>query len=154
MLIRFWWPWLYFQGHRRSINVEKCLLCLYLLKGWMDLKQTCRDILLGNAKEIIRLKWPRPYLSKSQEVKECWKNGFLACISWRDKWFFSKVAGIYYCELQKSYLDLSHPESICKVTGGWKMLENALSALHLLKGLMDFIPNLQICIINWCKRTR
>ena len=34
-LIRFWWPWPHFQGHRRAQIVEKWLFCT-LPPEWMD----------------------------------------------------------------------------------------------------------------------
>ena len=39
-VIKFWWPWTYFQGHGRSKSVEKCLVFTLSLEGMDELNQT------------------------------------------------------------------------------------------------------------------
>ena len=37
------------------------LSALYLLNQWVDFGQTCKDILLGGGKDVIRFWWPWPH---------------------------------------------------------------------------------------------
>ena len=60
-LVRFWWPWPYFQGHRGTLKFPNMVSVHYLLNKWMDFNQTGKDTLLGKGKELIRFWWPWPY---------------------------------------------------------------------------------------------
>ena len=61
---------IYSQCHRRSKNVEKCLVCT-LQKGSINFNQTCTDISLGNAERVDKILVTLTPFSRSQEVKEC-----------------------------------------------------------------------------------
>ena len=76
-LIRFWWPWPYFQGHRRSEMLKNGLSEPYLLNGWMDFNQTCINISLGDGKETDKILVTLTSFSRSQEVVACWN---MACL--------------------------------------------------------------------------
>ena len=59
-------------GGQRTLQNAFSALCL--LKGWMDFHQTCRDISLGDAKELIIFGWPwSPFQGhmRSKNVENC-----------------------------------------------------------------------------------
>ena len=62
----------------------------------------------------------------------------LHCIFRKDEWILTKIAQIHLWEMEKNWLDFDDLDHILKVTGGQRMLNNALSALYFLNKWMDF----------------
>ena len=68
-----------------------------------------------------------------------------SCLHWHsvlsariNGWMLTKFTQIYHWVGEKRCLDFGDLDSIFKVTGGLKLLENSLSAFCLLKEWMDF----------------
>ena len=53
-------------------------------------------------------------------------------------WIVTTHAEIDYLDMEKNWSDLSDFDLIFNVAGGQKVLKNALYALYLLNGSMDF----------------
>ena len=55
-VIRFWWPWLYIQGHTCTLKLKfdrKSLCANYILNQWLEFDQTNTNTLLGYGKEWL-----------------------------------------------------------------------------------------------------
>ena len=79
-LMRFWWPWPHFQGHRRAQIVGKWLVCTLSHEALMDFDQTCITcitILLWHAKVRIRFGDLDPIFKVRQGLRLL-ENGFSA----------------------------------------------------------------------------
>ena len=66
------------------------------------------------------------------------ENGLSApCLlkEWVD---FTRLAQLYFWDMEKNWLDFGDLDPIFKVTLGLRLLENGLSALYILKEWMDF----------------
>ena len=65
----------------------------------------------------------------------------MAClhpISRMTGWILTKHVHLYCCDMEKNWLDFGDIGTIFKVTQGLRLLENGLSAPHLIKEWMDF----------------
>ena len=71
-MIRFLWPWPDFQGHyiikTSKMSFVKSLCAHYLFNQWMEFDQTSTDTSSGYGKEVIRFRWPWPYIINNKWV--------------------------------------------------------------------------------------
>ena len=138
MLIRFWWPWPHFQGHRRAQIIEKwgissCLHTISLLNGQILAKLT----------QVYH-----------REAEKCWLDfGDLDPIFKVTGWLRLLENGLSAHYLLKEWIDFNQTctstllghvkelirfDPIFKVAGGLRLLDNGLSARYLLNEWMDF----------------
>ena len=72
-VIRFLWPWPYFQGHyivkTPKMSLVKSLCAHYLFNQWLKFDQTSTDTSSRWRKEVIRFLWPWPYFQGHYIVK-------------------------------------------------------------------------------------
>ena len=61
-LVRFWWPWLHFQGHRSSKNVKTWLVCTIPLYGIDGFESNLYCLSLRDDKVQIRFLWHCPHI--------------------------------------------------------------------------------------------
>ena len=76
--------------------------------------------------------------SRSHKGLYCWKMACLHPISWRNKWIFTKLSELYWCDMKKNWLDFGDLDPIFKVTVGLRLLEIGIPAPCLQNELMDF----------------
>ena len=55
-----------------------------------------------------------------------------------NEWILTKLVHLYFCDMEKNWLDFGDLDPIFKVTGGLRLLENGLSAPYLKNEWMDF----------------
>ena len=167
-LIRFWWPWLRFQGHRRPRIVEWWLAAPYLLNEWNDFDQTCTAILLRQCKNWLDLVTLTPF-SRSHEGFFYWKwhvctlsheelDKFWSTAVLLRHWpYFQghtrpyKILAQIYC-WDMDWFDLSDQDPFLKVIKGLIMLINGLSTpyCHLVEDMSQiflFPLKRNICIL-------
>ena len=65
---------------------------------------------------------------------ECWKNASLHPILRMNGRILTKLAQLYFYDMERDWLDFGGLAPIFKVTGGLIFLENGLSAPYLLNG--------------------
>ena len=102
---------------------KNALSALCLLNGSADFNKTCTDILLGDAKELIRFWWPWRHFQGHLRSKKL-ENAFSHFISWRDGWVLTKSAQIYFWEMKKNWSDsgdLDPTSRSQKVRKCWRM---------------------------------
>ena len=74
-LIRFWWPWLNFQGHHTIKTVkfsnfdQKSLSAPYLLNQMTDSGQTSYIVTLGWLKDLVGFWWSWPNFQGHHTIK-------------------------------------------------------------------------------------
>ena len=57
----------------------------------------------------------------------------MAClhpVSWKNRWILTKLVHIYFCNMEKNWLDFGDLDPIFKVTGEFRLLVNGLSCMH------------------------
>ena len=72
-VIRFWWPWPYFQGHTSTLNValwpKKSLSAPYFLNQMIYSSKTLFILSLGYLKDLIRFWWSWPNFHGHYTIK-------------------------------------------------------------------------------------
>ena len=64
--------------------------------------------------------------SRSQEGLDCWKMACLHPIFCRNEQILTKLAHLQCLDMKKNWLDFGDLDTIFKVTGGLRLLENGL----------------------------
>ena len=126
-LFRFWWPWVYFQGHRRAQIVGKWFVCP-LSPEWMDIFWPILYSYIvetGTRTDCILVTLTS--FSRSQ-CSDCWKRACLHPISRMNWWFLTKLVILYCCDMEQNWLDFDYHDPIFKVTQRLRLLKNGLSA--------------------------
>ena len=93
VLIRYWWPWPHFQGHKRALIVGKWLVCTLSLEGMNGFWPNLHSYIVGTWTKIDLILVTLTLFSRSHNVLECWE---MASISWKNSWILTKLAQIHW----------------------------------------------------------
>ena len=119
VLIRFWWPWPYFQGHRGPLKCLKYGFCALSseLVDWFWPK--LHRYIVGRRG---RVRWSIFCdISRSQRHFEMSKVWFPCLIFWTRGWILTKLAQMHCWEKGKSWLNFGELDHISRSQRHFRM---------------------------------
>ena len=116
----------------------KWLVCILSPKGMGGFWPNLHSYIVGTWKRTDYILVTFTPFSRSHKGLDYWKMAWLHPSSWRNEWILTKLIHLYYCDIEKNWLDFGDLNPNVKVIQGLRVLENGLSTHFLMKEWIDF----------------